>query len=338
MVSDKQIPVWEAGEYTYPMACGFEPNLMPYLHEDGADRPCLIVCPGGGYAVASPTEGELVAKKFYEKGYNCFVFTYTTNMLMAVPLLDQPMRDLARAVRFVRRNHHRFGIDPARVYICGFSAAGHLCASLCDYFAELTEENPKYADISCRPDGAILSYPVINSGEYAHQDSFRALAGRDIYERTDEEAAALLDRYSLEKHVSADTPPCFIWQTATDELVPVENSYLYANALKEKGVLFAHHVFSHGQHGLSLADEDWAAGRFGEPYTLEQMNKTMEAIQSGALQLPPEVMAALSAAGGDNPLEQEWNAVPVPEATVWPDLANAFLVYVEETKHQAEGH
>ncbi len=325
MYNDKQIPVWQPGEYSYPLAYGFEPNLMPYLHNDGVIRPCMIICPGGGYTHVSPAEGEPAARKFYEKGFNCFVFTYTTNILVAEPLLDQPSEDLARAIRFVRANRDRFEIDPERLCLCGFSAAAHVCASVCDYFGQINDENPLYHDISCRPDAAILAYPVITSGKYAHQGSFRALLGRDIYERTDAEAASLLDKWSLEKHVSPDTPPCFIWQTASDGSVPVENSYLYAAALKEKGVLFAHHVFSHGRHGLSVADENWGAGKIGEPYCLEQIVRTIKAMENGQFSLNEDEKKTLLAQAPENRVRKKEGADP--EVMMWPDLACAFLQY-----------
>ena len=232
----KKIKIWNEGEYNYPLAFDFRPNLRAYLIDDDKTRPCMIILPGGGYAIVVPPEGELVAKRFNELGYNCFVMTYTTNQTMRAPVMEQAMRDLARAIRFVRKNADEYRIDKNKLCICGFSAAGHVCASVCDYWEEIEDANPDYKDISCRPDAAILSYPVITSGEYAHKDSFRFLLGADIYDRTDDEAKALLNRYSLEKNVKANNPPCFIWQTETDDIVPVQNSYLYAEALKEKGI------------------------------------------------------------------------------------------------------
>ena len=130
----EKISIWQKGEYTYPLAFDFEPNLRPYLIDDGATHPCMLVLPGGGYAVVVPPEGELVAKRFNELGYNCFVMTYTTNQLCRVPVMDQAMRDLARAIRFVRKNASEYRVNPSQVYICGFSAAGHVCASVCDYW------------------------------------------------------------------------------------------------------------------------------------------------------------------------------------------------------------
>ena len=133
----ERIEFWKDGEYNYPLAFDFRPNLRKYLIEDGKVHPCLMILPGGGYAVVVPPEGELVAKRFNELGYNCFVMTYTTNQLLRAPVMDQAMRDIARAVRFARKNADEYRIDPNKLYVCGFSAAGHVCASLCDYWDEI---------------------------------------------------------------------------------------------------------------------------------------------------------------------------------------------------------
>ncbi len=321
----ERIEIWEEGEYTYPLAFGFTPNLRPYPQPEGKANPCMLIAPGGGYCMVSPTEGEVVADAFCQLGYSCFVLTYTTNLLMKSPLMEQPMRDLARAIRWLRAHAEMLRIDPDRLYVCGFSAAGHLCATVCDYFAEISD--PKYASVSCRPDAAILSYPVITSGEFAHQDSFRALLGKDIYERNDEESQALLNRFSLEKHVRKDTPPCFLWQTVTDELVPVENSYLYAGALRRAGVPHAHHIFPRGHHGLSVANQAWAEGRFGEPYPMEQIVAMARAAREGVLPLPEEIKAPLTAMAEGN--QPAWNEKVYPDVSVWPALADRFLQTLE---------
>lgn len=318
-----RIDIWDAGEYNYPLAFEFAPNLRPYLIEDGKDHPCILILPGGGYAVVVPPEGELVAKRFNELGYSCFVMTYTTNQLMRAPVMDQAMKDLARAIRFVRKNASLYHVKADQIFVCGFSAAGHVCASVCDYWDEITDPNPEYSDISCRPDAAILSYPVITSGEYAHQDSFRFLLGADIYDRDDIEAKTLLDKYSLEKHVKENNPPCFIWQTETDDLVPVQNSYLYAAALKEKGVRYEHKTFPRGFHGLSIPTDDWARGKHGEPYTAEQSFALVKAIKEGLIEAPEN--------GADSLLDflKPWPFNPdfdgFPEVCAWPELADGFL-------------
>jgi len=316
-----RIDIWNDNEYTYPLAFEFRPNLRSYLIDDGAVHPCILVLPGGGYAVVVPPEGEIVAKEFNKLGYNCFVMTYTTNQLMREPVMDQAMKDLARAIRFVRKNSEEYHIDPDKLYICGFSAAGHVCASVCDYWSEITDANPDYSDISCRPDAAILSYPVISSGEYAHKDSFRFLLGADIYDRNDEESKALLNKYSLELNVNEKNPPCFIWQTETDDLVSVKNSYLYADALKAKGIRYEHITFPEGPHGLAVPTQDWADGNFGEPYTLEQTFALVNAIKSGKLDVPSEVADSLVLDLDPDMLELK----PFPEVCVWPGMADTFL-------------
>ncbi|WP_455619277.1 alpha/beta hydrolase [Eisenbergiella sp.] len=311
--------IWQKGEYQYPLAFGFVPNLVSYIHEEGEQaRPCMLVVPGGAYCVVSPTEGEIVAMEFYEKGYNAFVLTYTTNPLMLEPLKDQPMRDLSRAIRFLRSRAGEFCIDSNRLVICGFSAGGHLSASVCVHFADIVDE--AYEGISNRPDAAILSYPVITSGEKAHQGSIQALLGSDA-------TAEELYYMSLETQVTENTPPCFLWQTATDEAVPVENSYLFAQALREKSIAFAHHVFSCGKHGLSLANEKWAAGDYGEPYTMKQTLAIAENVRNGNLAVPKEMkdsflsqfdMSEEEKAAADQKKVNE-------EAVIWPALAHQWL-------------
>lgn len=326
----KRIPVWEAEEYTYKGAGSFIPTISSYLHDDEEERPALIVCPGGGYFCVSPTEGEIVAKKFFAKGYNCFVFSYTTNPTTMYPLLDQPMKDLSRAIRYVRAHAHEFHICVNKVYICGFSAAGHLCASVCDYHQAITDDNPKYQNISNRPDGAILSYPVISSGPKAHQGSFEFLIDQQIYKRTDAEAAELLDKYSLEKHVTEDNPPAFLWHTITDDLVPVENSFLYEAALREKGVKHAMHLYSWGHHGLSLADAEWASRTcFGERYTLDQFVAIKEALEEGTLEMEESLKAGFLSAT-DNLFAIDAEDQVYPEVMFWPDLADAFFKELEK--------
>lgn len=319
----ERIEFWQDGEYTYPLAFDFRPNLRAYPIDDGQIHPCMMILPGGGYAVVVPPEGELVAKRFNELGYNCFVMTYTTNQLMREPVMDQAMRDLARAVRFVRKNADTYRIDPDKLYICGFSAAGHVCASLCDYWDEIEETNPEYKDISCRPDAAVLSYPVITSGEYAHKDSFKFLLGADIYDRDDSEARSLLDKYSLEKHVKPTNPPCFVWQTEEDDLVPVKNSYLYAEALKNAGVKYEHKTFPRGFHGLSIPNDDWAQSRHGEPYTAEQSFALVKAIKEGLIEAPEGGADGLVAFLQPFPFDPNFEGFP--EVCEWPELANKFL-------------
>jgi len=308
--------LWHQGEYEYALAFGFQPNVVSYLHEDETIRPALVVVPGGGYAIVSPTEAGIVAEAFYARGYNAFVLTYTTNLLQTEPLRMQPMKDLSRAVRLIRKKAAEFCIDPNRLAVCGFSAGGHLSASVCVHYQDVKDNDPAYADISNRPDAAILSYPVITAGDYKHSQSFRCLVGLDASQPE-------VDYMSVERHVTKDTPPCFVWQTAEDESVSVENSYLYAEACRRKEVCFAHHVFSNGGHGLSLADEIWAAGKYGEPYTMEQTIKVLAKVKNGEIMMPEEEKAVLLdqyEGSGRKRLRRVNN-----EVRVWPRLAGQWL-------------
>jgi len=273
--------LWKKDEFTYPVVGRFIPNLATYIHdEDDHARPAIIIVPGGGYAVVAHSEGEIVAKEFFNKGYNAFVLTYTTNVTQTNPLKLQPLKDLSKAVVFVRKHAKQFCINPQQLTICGFSAGGHLCGSLAVHFAEkellLNEE---YKGISNRPDAVILSYPLITSGKYRHQGAFSALFGADA-------AADELAYMSLEKHVCKNTPPVFLWHTATDEEVHVENSNLFANSCKEHGVPFELHVFGNGNHGLSLANEQWASGNYGGFYTMKQFFETIAHLVEHNIELP----------------------------------------------------
>ena len=332
-MNQRAIALWGKNEYDYPMAYGFMPNIVPYLHEDTKTRPCILVVPGGGYCFVSPSEGEPVADRFWDKGYQTFVLTYTVNMLFNSPLQDQALKDISRAIRMIRKNADRWHIDPKRIYICGFSAGGHLCADSCVHFMETEDPDPQYRNVSARPDAAILSYPVITSGEYAHQDSFRALLGSDIYEEHDEHSRKALEHASLETQVSRQTPPCFLWHTATDGLVPMENTLLFVHALKEHGVPCAMHIFSKGNHGLSIADSSWAHGRVGDNYCMEQSILIAEAVRQDRIMLPLESKKAFLESFHEVPTQEELQMnIPNPEVAVWPELADQWLESIGEQR------
>ena len=268
-----QEQIWQDGEYNYEAAYGFVPNIHTYIHDDDKVRPCMLIVPGGGYCMVCNVEGEPVAKTFCEMGMNSIVLTYTTDITMSVPLRKTPLCDISRAVRYVRNNADRFHIDPRQITIIGFSAGGHLCASLCTHFEDIEDPDPTLNAISNRPDGAVLCYPVITASEYTHKSSIESLVG---YTPSKEE----LEYFSLETQVSANTPPCFIWQTVGDEAVPVKNSEVFAAALREHNVPYAYYAFPYGLHGLSVCSEDVKNENFGEPYTFDQLDRAIEAVRT----------------------------------------------------------
>ena len=328
-VKQFRLDLWKDDEYTYAAAYGFMPNVRAYLHdEDDAVRRCMVMVPGGGYCMLAPHEGELPAMEYYKMGMNVFVLTYTNDITMSVPLKRQPMEDISRAVRLIRKNAAEYNIAADKLLVCGFSAGGHVCASLCTHFDDIKDPDPELDRISNRPEGAILCYPVITSGKYTHIYSMQALLGM-------EPAQEELDYFSCEKQVTENTPPCFLWQTLEDDLVPVENIYLFAKALKEKGVPYAQYVFPKGGHGLSVASLEQFSGWHGGEYVCEQLGKALEHVKAGtAVNVTPrrreELMQQFFAPKQDAPVgDASERKMPSPEELAdmfadvhsWPELS-----------------
>ncbi len=205
-------------------------------------RPAVIIIPGGAYRMCSEREGEPVAIKFLNEGYAAFVLNYSVFTAYPVPLAEA-----LAAVAYVRRNAQRFAVDVNHVATLGFSAGGHLAGMTATMF-----DDKKCGEMlgigvdELRPNATVLCYPVTTSDKaYAHAESFRIISGGD---------SALADYLSLEKRVNANSVPSFIWHTAADDCVPVNNSLLLAEAYLKCGVPCALHVFEKGWHGLSLCN------------------------------------------------------------------------------------
>lgn len=332
--------IWQEGEYTYAAAYGFKPNIHTYLHDDDEIRPALMIIPGGGYCMVASPEGECVGQEFFDRGMNVFVLTYTTDITMSVPLETQPMKDASRAIRIIRKNAAKFKIDPQRLSIAGFSAGGHLCASIATHYEDIKDTNPLYADISNRPDSLIVGYPVITAGEFTHIYSIWALVGSDAPQEKK-------DYFSLEKYVTKDTPPCFMWQTVEDNLVPIENTMLFAEAYRKAGVPYAYYAFPHGWHGLAVLNDRFRHGDFGGEYTGEQLMLAVEAVKNRTAvnvseQRRTELMIQFFGSpegktkeelaaenGGVAPDEAPRGSFPPPpefkDIELWPQLAEAWL-------------
>lgn len=305
----ERVDIWEENEYTFDMAYGFKPNIVTYIDEKDKTKPFILVVPGGGYCYVSPTEGEIVALDFYNRGYNVGVLTYTVNILFRNSLGEQPMNDLGRAIRYIRKNISE------KVVICGFSAGGHLCGTLTVHHSDIEETNEKYKGISSKPDLSILAYPVITGYEYAHEGSFIALLGED---------KPNLEYFSLEKNVSEKTPPVFIWHTVEDSCVPVQNTSLFVESLIKHKIPFASHIFSKGDHGLSLANDIWASGKYGERYTLEQGRCVIKAIEKGIVEVDENQKQELIR-GYLEDHEDEYPRAKNDEVADWINLADKWV-------------
>lgn len=228
------------------------PTLTPYLVEHSVGRGAIIICPGGSYQRRANHEGEPIAKWLNSLGISAFVLNYR----VAPYKHPAPLSDAQRAIRFVRFHSKDWNLDKQKVAILGFSAGGHLAASastLSSFHAY--QPSDEIDQESYRPDFAILCYPVISFLENYHDGSLHNLLGENP---TNELRANL----SNELNVSTHTPPTFLWHTADDATVPVENSLLYARALSKWNVPYEMHIFPNGRHGLGLAESDVVVGQW----------------------------------------------------------------------------
>ncbi|MDR3459321.1 MAG: alpha/beta hydrolase [Verrucomicrobiae bacterium] len=243
------VPLWPAGA---PGALGTNsydiPTLTAYLPDaTNATGAALVICPGGGYAHLAPHEGNDYALWLNQHGITCFVLKYRLGLNgYRHPAM---LQDAARAVRWVRAHADDYKLDVERVGIMGSSAGGHLAATLLTHF---DAGNPDAADVierqSSRPDLGILCYAVITMGKFTHQGSHNYLLGTNA-------PPELETALSNELQVSSNTPPCFIWTTFEDKTVPMENSMMFAAALRKNHVPFALHIYEKGGHGMGLKDK-----------------------------------------------------------------------------------
>lgn len=219
--------------------------VTEYSEEIGLHkRPAVVICPGGGYGFLSDREAEGIAISFLSQGVQAFVLHYSVFQKQ----FPTSLLEAAAAVAYVRERAAEWDINPDGIAICGFSAGGHLAASLLVHWDKpfvketlgLTEEQ--------KPNAGILSYPVITTGPMTHQWSIENITCED----SSEEMLALV---TLDQQVGTQTPPTFLWHCADDGCVPVENSLWFAGALSRAKVPFELHIYPEGGHGIALANE-----------------------------------------------------------------------------------
>ena len=228
-------------------------NLYTYFLDSSIEmrpnekRPVILMCPGGGYEMTSDREAEPMAMQFLAMGYHVAILRYSVCPVRYPAALLQ----VAESVLYLKEHTDEYHIDPEKIVVQGCSAGGHLAANYgiawnSPFLTKLMgmENDPEQLCVA----GLLLCYPVITSGEKAHEETFRNLLGDQYEEKKDE--------LSLENQVTPDTPPTFLWHTATDETVPVENSLYFFQACLQQGVSAELHIYPVGGHGLSLANEE----------------------------------------------------------------------------------
>ena len=239
--------------FNIPKLEGARAEITTYLKEDNLEKPTVLIIPGGAYTHIGERETEPVALKYYENGYNVLVLRYSL-----VPLgYPTQLIEGCLAVAYAKETLNK------EVIVVGFSAGGHLAFSV----ATLNEEKvvkEVLGERDCKPNGVILGYPVIISDEDYVSDSIKGIS------KGDKEIIELL---SLEKRVTKDTPPTFIWTTADDRGVPSENSLKLALELRKNKVNFELHVFEHGMHGLALATIETASKGLEDKMCLSDVAK-----------------------------------------------------------------
>ncbi len=228
-------------------------------------RKGVLVIPGGAYCMVSDREAEPVALGFLPQGFNAFVLHYSVEGEKTFPA---QLIQASKAMKHIKDHAEEYGIDPDRVFVVGFSAGGHLAASL----ATMWNKQEIYEEVEMpfgynKPRGAMLIYPVITGDPaYSHQGSFRYLFDN---ETPDKEQLA---KASIEQHVTENACPAYLIHAANDPSVPVENSLLLAMAYSKEKIPFEMHIYPRGKHGFSLGNPITAMGN-EEPNHNEQWLK-----------------------------------------------------------------
>ena len=240
--------------------------LKTYIHENfdynpHKKRPFVLIIPGGSYSHIGIREQEPVAIKMNALGFHAAVLNYT----VAPMKFPDALVDLAKAVALIRENAEKWHVDSEKIILCGFSAGGHLAASLGAFWnADFLKAYVNQPVEKIRPDFLLLCYPVITADErFCHEPSIQNVIG-SISESEVRKICASMGKSSLrelvsiEKNITKDFPATFVWHTVQDEHVSAKNTLLLADALYQTGIEYEYHLFNRGRHALALATEESA--------------------------------------------------------------------------------
>jgi acetyl esterase/lipase len=238
----------DVAAYRDRFAIGITDPILTVFRPARPDGSALLIVPGGGYIrVVIDKEGFEAARRFAASGVTCFVLRYRLPADGWAAGPDTPLQDAQRAMRLIRAGAKQWGIDPARTGVLGFSAGGHVAASLAELHHKPVYTPVDVADLeSARPSFAGLMYPVVTmTAPFAHPGSRDQLLGPAP-------SQALIQAYSRELTVGANTPPVFLTQAIDDRAVPVENSLALLAALRAAQVPVEAHLFQEGDYGFGI--------------------------------------------------------------------------------------
>ncbi len=228
-------------------------NLYPYFLEDGNDFACMLVIPGGGYSHVSHQEGPPVAGWLNSLGISAVVLEYSVSSNEGPGTYPRPQQQALYAMRWLRANATALNINPNKIGVIGFSAGGHLAACVSHGFDRddwLLDPDACLDGVSARPDASILAYSVLSASSlHMHRGSMQNLFGAHL--DTDIQKSVC-----WENNVHPHGPATFLWHTAEDTVVPVENSYQMGIALQKEKIPHELHVFPKGAHGIGLGTID----------------------------------------------------------------------------------
>ena len=244
MNTQRTIPLWQETPPDFDDSYG-QPAPSITLYPVADSKGIVLVLAGGGYHYKADHEGAPIALRLNLGGISAAVLDYRVTTYHA----PVPQWDALRAIQLLRSLAPEYGYLPDHIAILGFSAGGHLAASASYLDIDLPPAavDDPLAGVSLLPNAAVLCYPVITMGAYTHQGSRDNLLGMNASEQ-------LATKWSIERHIRPDACPAFIWHTADDSAVPIQNSLMLSTALAEQKIPFALHIWPHGSHGLGLAE------------------------------------------------------------------------------------